>query len=348
VDEVQLNTLYVLSDGAYVRRDGETVLIDRDRVDGGLPPLRVPAHMLDAVLCFGRVTVSPSAMALCAERGVAVSFLTPSGRLMARVDAPGSGSVALRRAQVRAADDAARTMTIARAVVAGKIQSQRQTLLRSARDAKDDADAEALRRAADLLRQSAEALPRAATLDAVRGREGESTRLYFDHVARMTPDAPEPLRFNGRSRRPPADAANALLSFLYGVLTNDCASALAAVGLDPSIGFLHADRPGRPSLALDLVEEFRAPLADRLAITLINRRQVSPADFLTRTGGAVELTEAGRRTVVAAYQERKNERREHPHLGQQAPIGRFPFIQARILARCLRGDLEHYVPVVFK
>ncbi|MCL4743533.1 MAG: type I-C CRISPR-associated endonuclease Cas1 [Phycisphaerales bacterium] len=348
MDEVQLNTLYVLSDGAYVRRDGETILIDRDRVEGGLPPLRVPAHMLDAVLCFGRVTVSPAAMALCAERGVAVSFLTPSGRLMARVDAPGSGSVVVRRAQVRAADHAARTMAIARAVVAGKIQSQRQNLLRSSRDSKCDADAEALRRAADLLRQSAEALPRATTLDAVRGHEGESTRLYFDHVARMTPDAPEPLRFSGRSRRPPTDAANALLSFLYGVLTNDCASALAAVGLDPSIGFLHADRPGRPSLALDLVEEFRAPLADRLAITLINRRQIAPTEFVTRTGGAVELSEAGRKTVVAAYQERKNERREHPLLGQQAPIGRFPFIQARILARHLRADLEHYVPVVFK
>ncbi len=348
MDEVQLNTLYVLSEGSYLRREGETLLVDRDRVDGGLPTLRVPVHLLDGVLCFGRVSASASAMALCAERGVAVSFLSPGGRLLARVDAPGSGSVVVRRAQVRAADDAARTITIARAVVAGKIQSQRQNLLRSARDARNESDAERLRRAADLLRQTVEALPRASTLDAVRGHEGESTRLYFEHVALMTPDAPEPLCFRGRSRRPPTDAANALLSFLYGVLTNDCASALAAIGLDPSIGFLHADRPGRPSLALDLVEEFRAPLADRLAMTLINRRQVTPEDFSTRPGGAVELTETGRRTVVAAYQERKNERREHPYLGQQAPMGRFPFIQSRILARHLRGDLEHYVPVIFK
>lgn len=343
-----MNTLYVLSEGSYLRREGEAVLVDRKRVDGGLPTLRVPIHMLDGILCFGRVSASPSAMALCAERGVALSFLSPGGRLLARVDAPGSGSVVVRRAQVRAADDAARTITIARAVVAGKIQSQRQNLLRSARDARSDADAETLRRTANLLLQSVEALQHAGMLDVVRGYEGESTRLYFEHIALMTPDVPKPLRFVKRSRRPPKDAANALLSFLYGVLTNDCASALAAVGLDPSIGFLHADRPGRPSLALDLVEEFRAPLADRLAITLINRKQVTPDAFSTRTGGAVEMTEAARRTVVAAYQERKNERREHPYLGQQAPIGRFLFIQARIMARHLRGDIDHYVPVQFK
>lgn len=344
MDEVQLNTLYVLSDGAYVRRDGETILIDRDRVEGSLPSLRVPVHMLDAVLCFGRVSASPSAMALCAERGVAISFLTSWGKLMARVDAPGSGSVAIRRAQVRAADTSDRTIELARTFVAGKIQSQRQNLLRSARDTGD----ESLRRAADLLLQSAEALAHARTLNAIRGHEGESTRLYFDHFACMSPGAPDALRFEGRSRRPPTDAPNALLSFLYGILTNDCASALAAVGLDPSIGFLHADRPGRPSLALDLVEEFRAPIADRLAVTLINRRQINPGDFITRPGGAVELTESARKTVVAAYQERKNERREHPYLAQQSPIGRFPFVQARILARHLRGDLNHYVPVVFR
>ncbi len=344
VDEVQLNTLYVMTEGSYLHREGETVMVEKDKA----AVLRVPIHMLEGVVCFGRVMASPQLMGLCAERGVALSFMTGNGRLVARVDSPGSGSVAVRRAHHRRADDAAFALALARSIVAGKIQSQRQNLLRSARDLSENGEAQRLRGASDSLGQSLDGLERGATLDEIRGREGEASKLYFEHFSLMTPEAPAELRFDGRSRRPPTDPVNALLSFLYGMVTNDCAAAVAAVGLDASLGFLHADRPGRPSLALDLVEEFRAPLADRLALTMINRKQLGPDDFVTRPGGAVEMTEAARKRVVAAYQERKQERREHPYVEKTAPIGRFPFLQARILARHLRGEIDRYVPVLFK
>jgi CRISPR-associated protein Cas1 len=344
MDQVQQQTLYVMTEGAYLHRDGQTILVEIEKKVA----LRVPFHMIDSIACFGRVMVSPQLMGACAETGIALSFLTANGRMMARVDAPASGNVLLRRQQFRKADDAVFSLECSRAIVAGKIHNARNNLLRSSRDVADAGAAETLKRAAESLWYNIESLPRVATLDAVRGLEGDAARIYFEHFALMTPDAPDVLKFKIRSRRPPLDPINALLSFFYAILTNDCASALAAAGLDPSVGFFHEDRPGRPSLALDLVEEFRAPLADRFVITLINRKQVGPDDFVTRPGGAVELADAARRRVIGAFQERKKEKRTHPHLNEESPIGRFPLLQARILARNIRGDLPHYIPCIFK
>lgn len=344
MDQVQQQTLYVMTEGAYLHRDGQTILVDIEQKTA----LRVPLHLIDCIACFGRVMVSPQLMEACAQNQIAVNFLTAQGRLMARVDAPGSGNVLLRRGQFRKADDAGFSLAVSRAIVAGKIHNARNNLLRSSRDVADAAAQQALKSAADALWHNIESLPGAQTLDRVRGLEGDAARLYFEHFALMTPSAPAPLRFAKRSRQPPLDPINALLSLFYAMLTNDCAAALAATGLDPSVGFFHEDRPGRPSLALDLVEEFRAPLADRFVITLINRKQITPEDFVTRPGGAVELSDAPRRRVIAAWQERKMERRMHPHINEEAPLGRFPLLQARILARHIRGDLLHYVPCIFK
>lgn len=343
MDEIQLNTLYIVTEGAYLHRDGQTIIVEIAKQVA----LRVPVHMIDSIACFGHIMVSPQLMGFCAEQQIAVNFLTAQGRLMARVDAPASGNVQLRRRQYRLADDPAFSLELSRAIVAGKIQNARQNLLRSGRDIADGAVAEMLRRGAEQLAYNVDSLVAAASIDTVRGLEGDAARLYFEHFALMTPDAPDPLRFIRRSRRPPLDPINALLSLFYSIVTHDCVAALTAAGLDPSVGFFHEDRPGRPSLALDLVEEFRA-WVDRFVITLVNRKQVGEADFITRPGGAVELSDAARKRVIAAYQERKQERRQHPYLDQESPMGRFPSLQARILARHIRGDLKHYVPLIIK
>ena len=344
MDEIQLNTLYVVTEGAYIHRDGQAVVIELDGKAVG----RLPLHMIDSIACFGRAMVSPQLMEACAEGQIAVNFLSASGRLLARVDTPGSGGVRLRRAQYRKADDASFRLGLARAIVAGKIQNSRGNLLRSARDLPDSASLAGLRTAADLLDYSIGHLAAAETLDSVRGIEGDAARLYFECFAGMTPAAADPLVFRRRSRRPPMDAINALLSLFYSILTHDCTSALALAGMDPSVGYFHDERPGRPSLALDLMEEFRAFLVDRFVITLINRKQVDADDFITRPGGAVELKDAARKRLIGEYQQRKQEKRVHPYLNQESPLGRFPALQARILARHVRGDLEHYVPIVFK
>jgi CRISPR-associated protein Cas1 len=344
MDEVQLATLYVVTEGAYLHLDGQAIKIEVERAVTG----RIPLHMVESIACFGRVMVSPALLEYCAERQIAVNFMTAQGRLMARVDAPGSGNVQLRRKQFRLADDTAFCLEVTRCIVAGKIQNARQTLLRSGRDIADVAVGDQLRRCADLLAQNLDAVANATNIDSLRGQEGDAARLYFEHFSLMTPGVPEALRFTGRSRRPPLDAINAMLSFFYSILTHDCTAALVAAGLDPSVGFFHEDRPGRPSLALDLVEEFRAPLVDRFVITLINRKQIGPEDFITRPGGVVSLTDAARKRAIGAFQERKMEKRMHPHLEQESPLGRFPALQAKILARHIRGDLLHYVPVIFK
>ena len=346
MNNVRLNTLYIMTEGAYLHRDGETVRIEIESRTAAA----VPIHMLESIACFGRVMVSPALMELCAEKHVALNFLSPQGRLLARVDTPGTGGVRLRRAQFRRADDLAFRLEIARAVVAGKVQNCRANLLRSARDAADQESqpVAAMRDAAERLANNLLQLPLASTLDEVRGIEGDCARVYFENFSLMTPVAPPALQFAQRTRRPPRDPVNALLSLFYSVLTHDCASALSAAGLDPSVGFLHDERPGRPSLALDLVEEFRPALVDRFVMTLINRRQVSPEDFITRPGGGIELSESVRKRLVGAYQERKQESRLHPYLQSEEPIGRFPALQAKILARVIRGDIAHYVPVLFK
>jgi CRISPR-associated protein Cas1 len=342
--EILLNTLYVVTRGATVRRDHLTleVWVEKQK------RLAVPIHQLEGVCLFGMAHVTPGALQLCAEQGVAVTFLTESGRLLARVDAPGSGNVLLRRTQFRWADLPEKRAVVARALVAGKIHNARNLVLRGAREAADPADGELLQKTAARLGEIVPALADLTDADAVRGHEGDAARVYFEAFPYLVRQNREHFRFDGRSRRPPLDPINALMSFAYGLLLADCASACAAAGLDPSVGYLHVDRPGRPGLALDLMEEFRPLLADRLVLTLINRQQVKPDQFEKQEGGAIRLTEASRRALLSGYQQRKREEVTHPLTGQKVAVGRLPFLQARILARHLRGDLPAYVPCILK
>ncbi len=342
--EVQLNTLYIVTRGASVHRDHLTLCV---RVEDQTR-LVVPIHQLEAVAVFGGVHVTPAVMALCAESGVAVSFLTEWGRLMCRVDAPSSGNVLVRREQYRRADRPEQRAEVARRIVAGKVQNARHLLLRAARESDRPEDQAALAAAAARLAGVIPAVGLAADVDSVRGHEGDAARIYFDSFSAMVRQNRDAFRLNGRTRRPPLDPMNSLLSFVYALLLADCTAAAAAAGLDPSVGFLHADRPGRPGFALDLMEEFRPLLGDRLALTLVNRQQVKPGGFTRREGGAVEMDAETRRVVLSAYQQRKREEVTHPLVEQKTPIGRLPFLQARILARHLRGDLPAYVPCVSK
>jgi len=339
------NTLYVTTPDAYLRLEGETVCVmieDEKR-------LQVPLHHLSAFVLFDHVMLSPALLGRCAEDGRSVVWLSRSGRFQARLEGPVSGNILLRQAQYRAADDNGQTLNIARAVVAGKLRNSRQLLLRGARETENAEEKDALVRAVKVLANQIRKIPSAPDLDALRGFEGDAARLYFDALPLvMKAQARTDFPFDSRNRRPPRDRFNALISFLYALVLSDCRAALEAVGLDPQLGFLHAVRPGRPALALDLLEEFRAPLADRLALTLINRGQLQARDFDEREGGAVLLNDAGRKTVIAAYQTRKQESIMHPLLQQNSLIGLLPHLQARLLARYLRQDVKHYVPYLHR
>ncbi|QQP88153.1 type I-C CRISPR-associated endonuclease Cas1 [Skermanella sp. TT6] len=342
-----LNTLFVTTEGAWLRKDGANIIVEVGRTEVG----RVPAHMMGSVVCFGRVGMSPPLMGFCAEQGIAVSFLSEHGRFVARVEGPQSGNVLLRRRQYQAADDAAASALVARSFVAGKAANQRTVLRRALRDHGDSlGEAErarldgAQRRLGDVARLAAEAME----TDVVRGHEGDGASAYFGVFDLMIRVADPALRFTGRSRRPPMDACNALLSFLYAMVGHDCRSALETVGLDPQVGFLHRDRPGRAGLALDLMEEVRPILADRVALSLINRQQVTAADFQRMEGGAVLLRDDARKAVLAAYQERKRDEITHAFLDEKLTLGLVPHIQARLLARHLRGDLDGYPPFLWK
>lgn len=339
-----MNTLYVTTEGAYVRVDHDTLKIEVEKET----KLQVPLHHLGGVVCFGDVMISPAAMARCAEDGRFVVLLDRNGRFKARVEGPVSGNVLLRCAQHEAISKPERTLSIARNIVAGKIQNSRQVVLRGAREADDPADAEALRSTADALGNAVTRLPQCLDLETLRGIEGESARVYFSTFDRMIKEDRETFKLDGRNRRPPRDPVNALLSFLYALLMNDCVAAVEGVGLDPQMGFLHALRPGRAALALDLMEELRSVVADRLALTLINRRQVAAKHFQARPGGAIHLDDEARKDVIVAYQKRKQEEITHPVLDQKMPLGLVPHIQARLLARVLRGDLEAYPPYLHR
>ncbi len=345
--DVQLNTLFVMARGATVRRDHLTLQVsveNQTRLTLPIHPTRWKASSSSALLTH----LTAGALRLCAENGVAVSFMTHSGRLVCRVDAPGSGNVLLRRTQFRWADLEEKRTDIARALVAGKIQNSRNLLLRAARETGDADDAARLQKAVSHLADVLPALPKCTSVDSVRGHEGDAGRVYFEVFAAMLRQQRDHFHFEGRSRRPPLDRINALLSFCYGLLLADCSAAAMTAGLDPSVGYLHVDRPGRPGLAQDLMEEFRSLLADRLVLSLINRQQIKSDHFDHQEGGAVLLNEAGRRIVLSAWQQRKREEVTHPLLNEKAPVGRLPFLQARILARHLRGDLPGYVPCVLK
>jgi len=340
-----LNTIYVTTEGAGLRKEGENLVAEVDGAEKG----RVPLHMLGSVVVFGGIFVSPALMQTCASHGITIVLLDRVGRFQARIEGPVSGNVLLRRAQYKASDQ---PEEIVKSLIIGKVSNQRSVLMRAMRDYGAEYSSEqaaalkaATHRMAYLLRKVSFSTENA---DVLRGVEGEAAALYFgafDCLIR-SPDAE--LHFHGRSRRPPLDPINALLSFLYTLLTHDCRSAAESVGLDPAVGFLHRDRPGRPSLALDLMEELRPVLADRLALSLINRRQLRAGDFETRDGGAVSLTDDARKTVLAAWQDRKKEERQHPFLEETAPLGLVPYLQAQLLARHLRGDLDAYPPWFWK
>jgi CRISP-associated protein Cas1 len=339
-----LNTLYVNTEGSYLRLDHDTLKVSVEKE----VKLQVPLHHLGGVVCFGDVLVSPALMRRCGEDGRALVLFDRNGRFKARVEGPTSGNVLLRCAQHEASRDREKTLSIAKKIVAGKIQNSRQVLMRGARESEASEDEELLREGTAALADALARIPRCNDLDQLRGIEGESARTYFGCFDRMVREDRDSFTLDGRNRRPPRDPMNALLSFLYALLTTDCVAAAEGVGLDPQVGFLHALRPGRAALALDLMEELRAVLADRLALTLVNRRQITSANFDDRPGGAVYLGEEGRKTVVVAYQNRKHEEILHALLEQKVPLGLVPHVQARLLARVLRGDMDEYVPFLYR
>lgn len=340
-----LNTLYLMTPNAYAHLENATVRIDVEREK----KLQVPLHHLGAVVCFGNVLVSPALMHRLADEGKSLVLLDDTGRFKARLEGPVSGNILLRQSQYQKAADTGYAVEFARAIVAGKLKNSRSVILRGARESTDADETQSLGRTADDLAASLRAARNAPDLDTLRGIEGEAARGYFAALNFIIkPAVRRHFALNGRTRRPPMDRFNALLSFLYSILMNDCRSALEAVGLDPQLGFLHAVRPGRAALALDLQEEFRSVLADRLALTLVNRGQVSASDFDEREGGAVMLNDPGRRTVITAWQTRKQEEITHPLTETKMLLALLPFIQARFLARTLRGDMEGYVPYLAK
>lgn len=362
------NTLYLTTPDSYVARDHLTLQVKVPVRPDGAPvtaeglkseisnfkSLSIPIHHLESICVFGPSTISPPALDLCWEHGVAVNFLSESGYLQARMTGVADTSVTLRRAQFRAADDPAKCAAIARQIIAGKLQNSRNSLLRGARESEISDHKAQIAEATDALARQIRQLAEfeisnlKSNMDTLRGTEGMGAVNYFSVFGLLLKQQRDDFAFTTRSRRPPRDRINCLLSFLYALVRHDCIAALTSIGLDPFVGYLHAERPNRPALALDLMEEFRPWLADRLAVTLINRQQIGPDDFNIREGGAVEFTDAGRKRVIKAYQERKQEKLTHPLLDQEFRIAQLPFVQARVLARYLRGDLPDYLPFVPK
>lgn len=339
-----LNTLYVTLPGSYLTCDGENVLI---RLENEVK-FRVPVHNLEGIVCFGFAGASPKLMSLCCERGVALSFLTEFGKFMGRVTGKVSGNVLLRRTQYRWADDLEISTRLARRFIAAKIINSRALLHRALRDHADVVEAAPLEQAMGIMAGMMPRLEQADNGDMIRGIEGEAAYLYFSNFNQMVLTQKETFRLNDRNRRPPTDPVNALLSFLYTLLAHEASVALESVGLDPQVGFLHRDRPGRASLALDLMEELRPHFADRLALTLINRRQITSQGFVVKENGAVIMTDDTRKEVLTAWQKRKQEEITHPYLDEKIPLGLVPYVQAMLLARHMRGDLEDYPPFFWK
>lgn len=334
-----LNTLYITQPESYLHKERETIVVKQGAEKAG----QFPALAIGNILCFGPVSVSPFLMGYCGEKSIGISFFTGYGRFLARLQGRQTGNVLLRRAQYRWADGHERSIAIARVLVAAKIANCRSVLMREIRNHGPN---ESLDSAISKLASSLRRAKTAKSVDEVMGIEGDAANVYFsvfDNLLRGSGFA-----FGGRVRRPPTDPVNALLSFVYSLITQECASALQGVGLDPYVGFLHRDRPGRVSLALDVLEEFRASWADRFVLTLVNRRQVQSSDFVTESSGAVRLTDAARKNLLVAYQERKQAEILHPYLNEQIPIGLLPHCQAMLLARHIRGDTEYYPPYLVK
>ena len=339
-----LNTLFVTTQGAYLSKEGETVVVRIERE----VRLRVPIHTIGGIVCFGNILCSPFLLGFCAERDVAVSFLTEQGRFLARVQGPVSGNVLLRREQYRRADDMYISAQMAKSVLTGKFANCRTVLQRALRDHSGKLNVDELREASKKIGYSLERIQQNLPLNVLRGIEGEVSRTYFSIFDHLIISHKKDFTFHERNRRPPLDRVNCLLSFLYTLILHDVCSALESVGLDPAVGFLHRDRPGRPGLALDMMEEFRPFLADRLTLSLINMNQVQKEGFDEMESGAVLMDDETRKTVLVAYQKRKQDKIFHPFIGEKVTIGLLFHMQALLLARCLRGDLVGYPAFIWK
>jgi CRISP-associated protein Cas1 len=336
-----LNTLYITTPDAYIHLEQNNVRVDVDREK----KLMIPLHHLGSIVCVGPVMISTSLMHRCAEDAVALVLLDWNGRFKARLEGPQGGNILLRQAQFVLATQPDIVLNLARCMVAGKLHNSRYVLLRGARDTDDETDRQALRTVADSLANHLQRLPLVDTMDMLRGIEGDAAKQYFGVFSYLLrPDQRPAFQMKGRSRRPPLDRINALLSFAYALIRNDCRTALETVGLDPQQGFLHTVRPGRASLALDLMEEFRPILADRLVLTLLNRMQLTEKDITEEPGGVFKLSDAGRKTLLIAYQDRKKDEVSHAMVAQRFPLGLVPQLQARLLARVIRGELPFYQP----
>ncbi|RIV28085.1 type I-C CRISPR-associated endonuclease Cas1 [Alicyclobacillaceae bacterium I2511] len=336
-----LNTLYVQTEGVVLRLDHDNVVAMADK-----PLLRVPLHHLHSIVAIGRVSLTSPLLARCAQDGRSVVMLNTRGKFLYRIVGPTTGNVLLRIAQQRLLQQPENAIPIVQAVIAGKLHNCRQVLLRSARESSDDVKRDVLKRVAEEMMRDMRRLSKITDLDVLRGVEGINARRYFSQMSNMLREGGG-WSFSGRNRRPPRDSVNALLSFLYALLGNDLVAAAESVGLDPQVGFLHSLRPGRPALALDMMEEMRPILADRVALTLINRQQLGLRDFDELPGGAVRLNELGRRTVLQAYQERKQDTCRHPLLKKTVTFEMAFHIQTRLMARAIRKDVP-YFPFLYK
>ena len=339
-----LNTLFVTSEDIYLSLEGENVLANRDKE----VVARYPLHTLQSIVSFSYPGASPALMGKCAQYGIGLAFCSPRGRFLARVCGESSGNVLLRREQYRIADDPARCYQIARTMIFGKLSNGAASIQRTLRDHALRVQDCGLEDAVSDIRQMLPQILAAADPDTLRGLEGVAATAYFGVFDHMLLNRKEEFFFHGRNRRPPLDRVNAMLSFAYSLLAHDCASALESVGLDSYVGFLHQDRPGRQSLALDLMEELRACMADRFVLTLVNNRMIRPEDFQVQDSGAVLLTDDGRQKFLKTWQERKRDTLTHPYLGEKLSWGMIPYVQALLLARCLRGDLDGYPPFLWK
>ncbi len=339
-----LNVLYVTTPEAYLARDGQNIIVRVEHEERA----RVPIHILESVVCFNYVGASPGLMNLCAESGVTLSFLTERGKFLARVSGPTTGNVLLRRQQYRIADDTTICTSIVSSFIAAKIANCMTVLRRVLRDHGDSVHTTRLNQAVSELTDCIRMVVRSSNLDQLRGVEGRAAQVYFAHFNELILEPDSEFRFESRNRRPPKDKLNALLSFLYTLLRNDVQSALETVGLDPYVGFMHRDRPGRPSLALDLMEELRPYLADRIALSLVNRKQVTAKGFTKSENGGVVMDDDTRKTVLAAWQKRKQKTIHHPYLEEKIEVGLIPYAQALLLARYVRGDLDGFPPFIWR
>jgi CRISPR-associated protein Cas1 len=339
-----LNILYITTPEAHLGKEGENVLV----MTGEETKFRIPIHNLEGIVCFGYTGASPALMHLCAERNVALSFLSENGKFLARVTGRVNGNVLLRRRQYRLTDDPEGAVQLAKSFILGKIFNCKCVLQRFLRDHEDHDNATAVREGVQCLQLQLQKAAGCRTLDFLRGVEGEAARMYYGVFDNLIIEVKNDFRFLGRSRRPPRDPVNTILSFLYTLLAHDCAAALETVGLDPQVGFLHRERPGRPSLALDLMEELRPYLVDRLGLSLINKRQVDSKAFTFKESGGVLMNDELRKNIISVWQKRKQEEVVHPFLGEKIAVGLIPYVQALLLARHLRGDLEAYPPFLMR